>query len=78
MSAMPQFSVKEMVMERIHQPSKEEVREWLRERQAGHMPLPDATQIRRELGWTLSESTRDDCDALRTGNATADLNGAGR
>lgn len=42
-------------MDRISQPSKEHVREWLRERQEEHTPPPDAAQIRRELGWRLVE-----------------------
>jgi hypothetical protein len=59
-----------MVMDRINQPSKEQMREWLRERQAEHTPPPDAAQIRRELGWKLTESTRESCDASRIRNAT--------
>jgi hypothetical protein len=59
-----------MDMDRINQPSKEHVREWLRERQTGHTPPPDAAQIRRELGWKLTESTRDALEAPRIRNAT--------
>lgn len=43
-------------MDRIIQPSKEEVREWLNERQATHKPPPGAEQIRRELGWKLAQA----------------------
>jgi hypothetical protein len=35
------------------QPSKETVRNWLRARIEQKRPLPDAGQIRRELGWEL-------------------------
>ena len=33
------------------QPSKEEVREWLRAEIARRRPPPDPGQIRREVGW---------------------------
>lgn len=42
-------------MDRIKQPDKESVREWLRQRQKNSAPLPDNEQIRRELGWKLVE-----------------------
>lgn len=32
-------------------PSKEQVRDWIAQRQADRKPLPDIRQIRRELGW---------------------------
>ncbi len=32
-------------------PSKEQVRDWMAQRQAAHKPPPDIKQIRRELGW---------------------------
>lgn len=54
----PAYAVKEMVMEHINQPSKEEVREWLKERQALHTPPPDAAQIRLALGWKLMKRSR--------------------
>jgi hypothetical protein len=34
-------------------PSKESVREWLRQEVSQHRPPPDPQQIRRELGWGL-------------------------
>jgi hypothetical protein len=40
-------------MSRQNQPSKESVRQWLRERLAQRRPPPDPEQIRRELGWDL-------------------------
>lgn len=38
-------------MIRKPQPSKESVRQWLREQIASRRPPPDAQQIRRSLGW---------------------------
>lgn len=40
-------------MTKHQQPSKETVRNWLRARIEQKRPLPDAGQIRRELGWEL-------------------------
>lgn len=40
-------------MSKFQQPSKEIVRNWLRARIEQRRPLPDAKQIRRELGWEL-------------------------
>lgn len=36
-----------------HAPTKEEVRQYLQQRQAEHRPPPDLQQIRRQLGWEL-------------------------
>jgi hypothetical protein len=36
-------------------PSKEQVREWLREETIQHRPPPDPNEIRRQLGWFLME-----------------------
>jgi len=36
-------------------PSKEAVREWLKQEVSQHRPPPDPKQIRRELGWDLIE-----------------------
>lgn len=44
-----------MTMERIRQPTKEQVREWLRKRQDKPEPPPDTEQIRRALGWKLEQ-----------------------
>ncbi len=41
-------------MTRKQQPSKESVRQWLRDQIASRRPPPDAQQIRRELGWEWS------------------------
>lgn len=42
-------------MDRLGIPSKEQVREWLREGVAQHRPPPDAIEIRQQLQWRLSE-----------------------
>ena len=34
-------------------PSKETVREWLKQEVSQHRPPPDPKQIRRELGWEM-------------------------
>jgi hypothetical protein len=41
----------------IRNPSKEQVRDWLRRQIASHQP-PDMKQIRRELGWELAAEAR--------------------
>jgi hypothetical protein len=45
----------EVIMDRLGIPSKEQVREWLREGVAQHRPPPDAIEIRQQLQWRLSE-----------------------
>ena len=45
-------------METLHQPSKEQVREYLKQRQAEHRPPPDIKEIRRQLGWDMLEMSR--------------------
>ncbi len=35
----------------LQQPSKERVRQWLRDQIASRQPPPDGKEIRRELGW---------------------------
>ncbi len=40
-------------MDQTKQPTKEAVRNWLQSRQEERRPLPDAQQIRRELGWEM-------------------------
>lgn len=42
-------------MDRIKHSGKEAARDWLMQRQAKRVPLPDIEQIRRELGWKLLE-----------------------
>ena len=49
----------EAVMDRIIKPTKEEVRNWLRNRRASHEPLPECDRIRRELGWMLVNKAKD-------------------
>ena len=38
-------------MDRQSQPTKEQVRQWLLQRQERREPLPTADEIRRQLGW---------------------------
>jgi hypothetical protein len=46
-------------MNKLHQPSKEQIRQWLHERKKSRAPLPDRQQICEELGWMhLSDETR--------------------
>jgi hypothetical protein len=41
------------VMNTGKQPSKEEIRAWLKDQIGQNQPPPDPKQIRRELGWHL-------------------------
>jgi hypothetical protein len=34
-------------------PSKEEVRQWMQQRQVDHKPPPSPSEVRRQLGWHL-------------------------
>lgn len=38
-------------MENICHPTKEQIRNWLADRWMKHVSIPDAEQIRKELGW---------------------------
>jgi hypothetical protein len=38
-------------MDSIIKPTKQQVREWLKERRSNCGPLPDIEQIRLQLGW---------------------------
>jgi hypothetical protein len=40
-------------------PTKEQVREYMGRRQAEHKPPPSREEIRRQLGWELSEMAHD-------------------
>ena len=40
------------------QPSKEQVRAYMEQRQVAHKPPPDPREIRRQLGWDLGEIQR--------------------
>lgn len=42
------------------QPTREQVREWLRQEIDQRRPQPDPTEIRSQLGWTLVEFEYDD------------------
>jgi hypothetical protein len=44
-------------MNKISQPSKEEVRHWLKQ-QVESRKVPDPHEVRRALGWGLVESNR--------------------
>lgn len=44
-------------MDTSKQPSKEEIREWLKDQIGQHRPPPDPSQIRRELGWFLKPNS---------------------
>ena len=44
-------------MDNTTQPSKEMIRQWLKEQIGQHRPPPDPEQIRRELGWELKLPT---------------------
>ena len=48
-------------------PTKEEVREWQKQRIADHKPPPSQKQIRRELGWDLAEAQRASKEKLNEG-----------
>lgn len=37
----------------IKQPTKEQVRDWMHQRQVEHKPVPGMESIRRELGWDI-------------------------
>lgn len=45
-------------MEQHLHPSKEQVREYLKQRQEAHSPPPNIEEIRRQLGWDLFEAER--------------------
>jgi hypothetical protein len=45
-------------MEIISKPSKEAVREWLRQRRLHRAPLPGVELLREELGWKLHEQAQ--------------------
>jgi len=40
-------------MNQQNHPSKEQVRDYLKQRQSEHSPPPDIREIRRKLGWEL-------------------------
>ena len=47
-------------MDKLKQPSKEMVRQWLRTEIGQRRAPPDPKQIRRELGWELTRFERSD------------------
>lgn len=46
---------REAAVYRSSKPSKEQVREWLRQETTQHRPPPDPNEIRRQLDWFLTE-----------------------
>ena len=62
---IPKSAVKDLcastgndVMDKYFQPTKEQVREYLRRRFAEHSPPPDVKEIRRQLGFELLKAQR--------------------
>lgn len=47
-------------MDKTQQPSKELVRDWLKDQIGQNCPPPCPSQIRAALGWTLDDSLDDD------------------
>lgn len=47
-------------MLQLHNPTKEQVREWLRQEIGERRPPPDPLEIRRQLAWSLVEFEYDD------------------
>ncbi len=45
-------------MDNIKQPTKEQVRQYMAQRQAEHREPPALKEIRRRLGWELVDSAR--------------------
>lgn len=43
-----------------NKPSREQIREWLRQEIGQHRPPPDPVEIRRQLGWNSVETEYDD------------------
>ena len=46
-------------MNNIKQPTKEQVRHYMAQRQSEHKIPPPLQEIRRRLGWELADMTRD-------------------
>jgi hypothetical protein len=42
-------------------PSKEEVRQWMQQRQVEHKPPPAPAEVRRQLGWHLITGKAPEC-----------------
>jgi hypothetical protein len=45
-------------MKNLKQPTKEQVRQFMAQRQAEHKPPPSMKEIRRQLGWDLTGVAR--------------------
>jgi hypothetical protein len=46
--------VEENIMDKVKQPSKEQVRQYMEQRRAANDPPPSMDEIRRQLGWQLT------------------------
>lgn len=42
----------------MSQPTKEQVREWMNQRQAEKTPPPEPREVRRQLGWDLVQAEK--------------------
>ena len=51
------FAREEAIMIQLN-PTKQQVREYLERRQTEHKPPPTLNEIRKQLGWNLSEAAR--------------------
>jgi hypothetical protein len=51
---------KEIAMLQSHTPTREQVREWLRQEIDERRPPPNPLEIRRQLGWSLVEFEYDE------------------
>lgn len=47
-------------MNNLKQPTKEQVRQYMEQRQSAQSPPPPIEEIRRQLGWGLVETARHD------------------
>lgn len=45
-------------MQPVAKPSKEQVRNWMQQRQVERKPVPTPEQIRQELGWWMLANNR--------------------
>ena len=49
-----------MMNQKVSQPSKEKIRNYMQDRGKSHKPPPSQDEIRRQLGWELIEMQRSD------------------
>lgn len=43
-------------MKPVTHPTPQQVRDWMKQRQVEHKPPPSMEEIRRQLGWKLTQS----------------------